>query len=192
MAFNWPSEFTPQLVSWGIQKAGIGFRSPMAGTLESIEFPGAFWKVSVTLPDLSMDDGASAQAFFSRLAGGAERVLVPYWMRPEPLGTMRGAPQVYTTVARGVTTIQLIASGTLKRGDMLGIDGTLFQVFTDCAAVGGIITVPTVNRARRAINAGATVVWATPTMSALVPSQSSLANFEPGRGLPLAVDLEEA
>lgn len=191
MAFNWPVEFTPQLVSWEIQKAGVGFRSPMAGTLESIEFPGAFWKVHATLPDLDMDAGVGAQAFFSRMAGGVERVLVPYWMRPEPLGTMRGTPTLQSAVARGATQLLLSATGTLKRGDMLGLDGTLFQVFTDCAAVSGVITVPTVNRARRAIGAGAVVTWATPTMTALVPSQVNISNFEPGKHGPLAIDLEE-
>ena len=190
--FGWPIELTPAQVSWGIQKAGVGFRSPMAGNLESIEFPGAFWRVSITLPEMSIDDGVSAQAFFARLAGGVDRVLVPYWMRPEPYGTMRGSPTLSAQAVRGVNVLAIAANGTLRRGDMLGIDGTFFQVAQDATASGGVITVATVNRARRLIAAGSPVLWASPTMTALVPSQSSIDNYEPGKHSPLAIDLEEA
>lgn len=192
MDFSWPTEFTPQLVSWGIQKAGVQFRSPMAGNVESVEFAGSFWKCSVTLPDMTIDEGVSAQAFFARLAGGVDRVFVPYWLRPEPFGTMRGSPTLATTAARGAKVLAIAGSGTLKRGDMIGLDGTLFQVVADAIGVGGVITIGTVNPTRRIIASGTPVLWASPTIPFIVPSQSSVNNFEPGKHAPLAIDMEEA
>ena len=85
--YAWPSTLTPQTVAWQIQKAGVRFRRPFAGSVESIEFPGQFWKISVTLPPAKMRNGGEGEAFFARLAGGAERVAVPYWPRLVPRGT---------------------------------------------------------------------------------------------------------
>jgi len=189
--FDWPDALTPRSVSWGIQKAGVQFRSPMAGSVESIEFPGQFWRVSVVVPGELMKNGSSGEAFFGRIAGGVDRVRVPYWQRLRPLGTMRGTPTLQISAARGDLQLLLSAAGTLRRGDMIGVGPQLFQVFADCADVSGTLTVPLVNRVRGPIAAGMAVLWDRPTMVALIPSLQSSRSYEPGEAQPLPVDLEE-
>lgn len=182
---------TPQSVSWGIQKAAINFRSPFAGSVESVEFPGQFWRISITVPQAKMRNGGQGEAFFSRLAGGAERVRVPYWPRLVPRGTMRGAPTLSAGAVRGDLQLLIVTAGTLAAGDMFGCGGQLFQAFQDCAAVAGVLTVPLVNRVRATIASGAAVTWDRPTVTCCAPSLSSSRIYDPGAAGPLAVDLEE-
>jgi hypothetical protein len=189
--FDWPSVLTPRSVSWGITKAGVQFRSPMAGSIESVEFPGQFWTCSVTLPEFTLSEGGQAEAFFSRLAGGSDRVRVPYWRRLIPRGTLRGTPTLSLAAARGDLTLSIVANGGLLSGDMVGVAGQLFQCFSDCTPSAGILVVPLVNRVRSVLAAGSPVTWFQPTCTMLLPSMSNAAPAEPGRSLGLAIDLEE-
>jgi len=185
----------PQSASWGIQKAGVSFRSPMAGSLESIAFPGEFWRVSITLPAAKMKNGGEAEAFFARLAGGVDRVLVPYWMRSVPRGTMRGTPVLAAPAARGALSLAITTAGpaeTLLAGDMIGVAGQLFQVFQNCTGGGPTLIVPLVNRVRTGIPAGTLVTWQSPTVLCLVPSSFSQRSYEPAVASAMPVDLEEA
>lgn len=194
--FNYPSAFMPQTASWGIQKAGVSFRSPMAGSLESIAFPGEFWRISITLPPGKLINGGAAEAFFARLAGGVDRVLVPYWMRMVPRGTMRGSPVLAIAAVRGALSLTLTTIGganvTLRAGDMIGLGGQMFQVFSDCVGTGTTLVVPLVNRVRGAIAAGSPVTWQTPTVQCLLPSSSSQRSYEPAVASVMPIDLEEA
>ena len=190
-AYNWPANLTPQTVSWGIQKAAIQSRSPMAGSVESIEFPGQFWKCSLTLPERKIVPGSAAASFFERLAGGAECVLVPYWPRLVPLGSMRGSPVTVAIATRGDLLLQVGTPGSLMAGDMIGCGGQLFRVFADCTSTGAVLTVPLVNRVRATIATGSVVVWASPTAQCCMPASSFNSVFAPGRQQGIAVDLEE-
>lgn len=190
--FDWPEALTPASVTWAIQKAGTSFRSPMAGSLESVEFPGQFWKVSVTLPDSLADDGGRAESFFARLAGGTERVRVPYWRRLIPKGTMRGSPTLQAGAVRGDLQLLVNATGTLEYGDMIGVGSQLFQVFDRCSSVSGTLTVPLVNRVRATLAISSPVVWYRPTVTCIVPSNSSGTPFGMGIMSGMPVDLEEA
>lgn len=191
MAFDWPSAFEPETVAWQIQKSAVGFRSPMAGSLESVEFPGQFWKVSLTLPPKTMAEAGRSSAFFARLTGGAETVNVPYWPRRVPQGTMRGSPTVNTTTVRGDLTLLINTTGTLIAGDAFSVGGQLFVVFEDCAAVAGVLTVKLVNRVRAVYSSGAAVVWDRPTAKCNMPSGIFAANYMTNIMAGLPIDLEE-
>jgi hypothetical protein len=192
--FDYPSSLTPKTVSWGLRKSVAQFRSPMAGSVQSVEFPGSYWFISITLPEWSMRSGGGgeAEAFFARLAGGVDRVRVPYWPRPIPLGSMRDTPTVNTSIGRGSQAVFIATNGGLKAGDMFEIGGQLFQTFIDCTPVSGVLTVPLVNRVRFNITAGSAVNWNRPTVTCLVPSQSSSTTYQQGMMAGLAIDLEEA
>lgn len=192
--FDWPASLTPQTVSWTLQKASVAFRSPFAGSVESIEFPGQFWKISITLPTRKMVYGGEGEAFFARLAGGAERVLVPYWPRRQPAGTMRGSPGLNAAVARGDLTMQIATTSaveSLKAGDMFSVGGQMLQAFSDCIGAGGVLNVALVNRVRAAMSLGTAVIWNTPTVLCCVPATMSARGYSPGVAAALAVDLEE-
>lgn len=190
--FAWPAGLLPQTVSWGIQKSATQSRSPMAGSVESIEFPGQFWRCSITLPERSIANGGAASAFFERIAGGAERVLVPYWPRLLPSGTMRASPTLSAPAVRGELSLSISTSGSLLAGDMIGVGAQVFRVLADSFASGGVLVVPLVNRVRGPIAAGQPVIWNSPTGLFLMPSQSFAAVYSPRRQSGVAVDLEEA
>lgn len=191
--FNWPASLAPQTTSWGLQKAGAQFRSPFAGSVESVAFPGEFWKVGVQLPARKMREGGEGEAFFARLAGGVDRVLVPYWPRLVPRGTLRGTPTLGSAAAQGDLQLVLtVASGaTLLAGDRIGVGGQLFAVFQDCTAVGTALTVPLVNRVRTAIASGSVVTWNAPTVLCCMPAMSAERAYEPAVAQALPADFEE-
>ena len=191
--FAWPDSLTPSTAAWIIQKSSVQFRSPFAGSVESVLFPGEFWRVSVTLPQAKIRNAGEAEAFLARIAGGAERVLVPYWPRMQPRGTMRGTPTLVVAAARGDLTMSIgaPAGATLKAGDMIGVGSQLFQCFQDCASNGTTLTVPLVNRVRGGMAAGSAVVWNRPTVTCCLPSPSSSRSYDAGAAGSLAADLEE-
>lgn len=190
--YAWPDSLTPASASWGIQKAGVQFRSPFAGSVEAVEFPGQYWRVSVTLPQAKLRNGGEAEAFFARLAGGVERVLVPYWPRQQPRGTLRGSQAVSVAAARGDLTLSISAAAgmTLRAGDMIGVGAQLFQCFQDCVS-NGTLTVPLVNRVRGFIAVGTVVVWDRPTVTCCLPASSSARGYDPGAAGAMGCDLEE-
>lgn len=192
MSFAWPVSLTPQTVAWGLQKTGAQFRSPMAGSVEAISYVGDYWRCSLTLPQRKMRVGSEGEAFFSRVAGGVETVLVPYWVRLVPAGTMRGSPVLAAGAVYGALSLSITTTGTLKAGDMIGVGTQLFQVFQDCAPVSGTLTVPLVNHVRVALTSGAAVTWNAPTVTMLVPSMVAMASYRPGSQDGIVVDLEEA
>ena len=49
------------------------FRSPLVGTVQTLERPGAYWRGEYTLPPMKRDAIAPWQSFLTRLRGGAGR-----------------------------------------------------------------------------------------------------------------------
>jgi hypothetical protein len=192
MDYAWPESLPPQLMIWSIQKAGVAFRSPYAGTVEAITFPGWYWKVSVTLKPRRARDGGEAEAFFEGLAGGEDAVLLHHWLRPIPRGTMRGAPTVSVAGVRGQRQIVLATAGTLLAGDLFSVGNTVHKARLSCSPVGGLLTVPLVGRLRQAVAVGAAVGWDRPKVRCLMPSMSNSSSYRPGSMQGLAIDLEEA
>lgn len=191
MAFDWPAVLEPQDVAWIIQKAVISFRSQMSGSQESIEFPGEFWKISVTVPPRPMNTAGVASAFFARVAGGMEQVNVPYWPRRVPIGTMRGSPVLAAGAVRGDLSLQITTTGTLVAGDAFSVGGQLFVCFQDCAPVSGTLTVPLVNRVKATYAIGTAVVWDKPVVKCTIPANSFGASYLTNIMAGLPVDLEE-
>ena len=96
------------------------------------------------------------------LAGQGHRVL-----RPQPRGTMRGAPVLVGAHAQGAASLSITggtAGSTLLAGDMLGVGGLLLMVQIDVTLDGaGAGSVPITNRLRSAQSGGAAVTWDKPT-----------------------------
>lgn len=90
------------------------------------------------------------------------------------------------------TTSASYAPGTLKAGDMIGVDGQLFQVKDDCTAnSSGVLTVPLVNRSRRSITSGASVLWDKPTAEFYMMDPRSRSVYTPGFGGSQTIELVE-
>jgi hypothetical protein len=105
--YDMPAALQPQTMEWGIQKAGVQHRSPFAGSMEAVEFPGDYWTCSLMYPQRKIRNAGQDEAFFARLAGGADRVRVPNFVRPVPLGTLRGTPLLNAEVTRGARSLVL-------------------------------------------------------------------------------------
>ena len=189
--FDLPSSLKPATMEWGSIKAGVQFRSPFNGNVESVEFPGERWRASLTFSLGTPDLAAQAEAFFARVAGGSERVRLRHFLRPAPVGTMRGSPTLNTAAARGDLQVLINTTGTLKAGDFFKVGGQLFQCLADCTPSTGVLTVPLVQRVRAALGSGAAVTWDRPTALFICPAMTFAAGYSPGQAAPMAVDFEE-
>jgi len=192
--YAWPDDLPPQTMVWSIQKSGVLFRSPYAGTVDEVTFPGWFWRVSLTLkPRRSKNIGAgSAEAWFNGAAGAGIGLLIFHWLRPVPRGTMRGSPTTSASAARGAQSIAITTTGTLARGDLFKVGGTVYQSFADAAPSAGVLTVPIVGHVRAAIAAGAPVGWDRPTIRCIMPAFQNASAYRPGVMESVPIDLEEA
>ena len=188
---TYPATLKPSSMEWASTKTVIQFRSPFNGTTESIEFPGARWSISLTLPPALDFQGGEAEAFFSRLAGGMDRCALYNFIRPVPTGTMRGSPTLAATIARGDQSLQIATDGGLNAGDFFKISGQLFQCFQSCAAVASVLTVPLVQPVRAAISSGAAVAWDRPTALFVMPATSNRVAYGGGALASMQIDLEE-
>lgn len=189
--WDFPSALTPQLWAWRTVKAGVQFRSPFNGAVESIGFPGARWGISMTLPQSTAADGGLAESFFGRLAGGVERVRMGHLRRPIPAGTMRGTPTLNAAVSRGALSLTIATTGTLLAGDLFKAGGQLFMAAQDCVPAAGVLTVPLVQSVRTALASGTSVLWDRPTVEFIMPAMSNAASYRPGAMDGMAVELEE-
>jgi hypothetical protein len=184
--YDHPTALKPENMEWGSTKAGVQFRSPVDGSVEAIEFPGAFWTLSIGYPPVFDTDSGLLESFWSMMAGGFNKVTLWHLKRPQPLGTMRGTPTLAASVARGADTLTINTTGGLKAGDFFKIGNQLFRCLFDCNAVGGVLTVPLVQRVRSALTAGAAVTWDKPTTTFIFPTKSfslGIASGVTGRAL---------
>lgn len=189
--WDYPVSLIPQQMEFRSIKAGVQHRSPFDGSIESVEFPGERWALSLTLAPRRAANGGEAEAFFARIAGGVERVRVWHFLRPQPRGTMRGTPTLAASVVRGAQTLQINTTGSLKAGDFFKIGGQVFQAFLDADAVAGVLTVHLVQRVRAALAGGAAVEWDRPTFLCIAPNMTAAAGYSPGVQAPLAIELQE-
>lgn len=189
--WDYPERLIPQAMEWRSIKAGVQHRSPFDGTVESVEFPGERWALTLTMAPKRAADGGEREAFFARIAGGVERVRMWHFLRPQPKGTMRGAPTLHAAVVRGAHSLSIATTGTLKAGDLFKIGGQVFMAFQDCAPVAGVLTVPLVQRVRSALAEGAAVVWDKPTFLCIAPNMTAAASYSPGVQAGMGVELQE-
>jgi hypothetical protein len=189
--YDYPVKLKPESIIWTSIKSAVQSRSPITGATEVIEFPAERWGLSINLPVRFDFDGGEAEAFFSRIAGGVDRVHIWNFMRPIPLGTMRGTPTIAEAAVRGQQFLKIAANGSLKAGDFFQVRTQLFQCFMDCESVAGVITVPVVHRVRSSITVGSAVAWDRPTALFVMPGTSSSVNYGGGVMQPITIDLLE-
>lgn len=191
---TWPSSLIPQTFSASLKKAGLQFRSPFNGTTQSIDFVAERWIFSLTLPPKRRSASGQVEALLFNLAGGIERVRCWHFVRPVPIGTMRGTPTMTSQAVRGATSLAVtsVSGYTLKAGDVIGAGGQLFMVGADCVTDGSNhITVPIINRVRATISAAAAVTWDSPTAEFIMPAMQAGVAYRPAILDGVAFDLEE-
>lgn len=138
---TWPvlTRAAPRLVRWGLVSNTMSFSSPLSGAMQTVEMPGARWRCSFVMENLSDADAALLQALLVQLRGQANRLLLHNFARPTPRGTATGTPLVNGASQTGVS---LITDGwtagitALRTGDFFGVNGELKMATADAVADG--------------------------------------------------------
>jgi hypothetical protein len=108
---DWPEALIPQTAQLSLRKAGAQFASPFNGTTQAVDFLAERWTLSASLAQMSARNPRGVDAFCNLLAGGVERVRVwPFHTGGAPRGTLRGAPTLAASVARGATALPVTAA----------------------------------------------------------------------------------
>lgn len=201
ITFDWPAALRQARMTWMLQKAGVGFRSPFNGTYQGLDFNAERWVVSVQLADDTRDAAHEIEALLDTLAGGVNRVRLWHFASGSrqapgvPRGTMRGTPTLAASVARGAASfnIQTTAGATVQPGDMVGLAGQLLRSRTASTANGsGVLTFTPTGFVRAASAAGTAIVWDHPTALFVAPAMRLGGTHIAGRGyLGTLLDLEE-
>jgi len=169
---TFPSIRRPSGASYRLRGNTQTHRSPLDGTVQTLEMPGAVWELTVSWETLNSDDMRVLAAFLASLRGGAGRFYYSpaTWAPRRATGggspTINGASQSGSTLATAGWT----ASGqAMRAGDWLSYTDTssrlrLHMVTSDTNANGsGQASLPITPPIRRAGSSGAAVDVATPS-----------------------------
>lgn len=169
------------------------FASPFGGSEQVIDLQNDRLYASVTVPNRTHADAARLEAFIASFRGMSNTIELYHLVRPEPEGTMRGAPTVVgQSAGNGTILINTTPGATLLAGDMIGIGGLLLQVRQDCLADGsGLMACFLANRLRKDLADAAPVLWNRPTAPFRLISQP-VVQYVPGYAPEVSLDFAEA
>jgi hypothetical protein len=145
------------------------FTSPLSGTTQVADLPGARWAFSLRLDGLTREERGIMEAFMAKLRGGGNRFTCHDLINPRPRGTMRGSVVTFDNRPAGSVTCSIDAGAgqagtTLLTGDKLTIAGELKVVTSSVGLDGnGRVWIDVEPPFRAAFSAGASVVWDKPT-----------------------------
>ena len=131
----------PARMQFGLRANTQVHRSPLTGSVQVLELPGARWRASWSYGRLQEADAALLQAFLARLRGQANDFTVYNFARPVPRGTINLSGVTLTnSVAQFASSVDLSGCGaakTLLAGDFIGFGGELHMVVAAATASGG-------------------------------------------------------
>jgi len=126
---TFPSK-VPNSAAFGLVSNTQAHISPLSKTVQTVELPGAHWRLDLSYHDLDQDDAAVMRAFLASLMGPAGRFYygdADYQVRgPRGIATgtplVDGAGQTGTSInIKGFTPSQ---TGIMKAGDYFHFDNT--------------------------------------------------------------------
>lgn len=168
--------------------------SPFGGSEQAVDMLNDRWLLSCELPEAPAADGRWREAFIESMRGQVNWVALYHFQHQAPAGTARGTQTLNASAAQGASSIQITgvspSTGTYLAGDLVGVDGLLLRVGTDCTAVAGVITVPLANRLRKALTSGAAVTWYRPTALFRLLSDSGV-RYTPSIASALSLEFGE-
>lgn len=191
---TWPAGLCPASVDVGLRQ-DVQMTRSRSGKYSTFEMPGASWVMTLTFPNSAEYlDRPRVEALVTSLRGGANRLQAPYFGRPAPNGTLRGAPRLAAAVTAGAGQVTLKdCNGTLRAGDMIGIGGQVVMIESDVSPVAGQMTVA-FNPALRGPHAVHTAVaWDAPLITWVLDDKEAVKfPYRPGRYRPsFAIELIE-
>lgn len=165
--------------------------SPFGGSEQAVDMLNDRWLVSIQTANLNRASALALEVFIAALRGQTNTVALYHFARPTVAGTIAGAKTLNASVAQGSASVSITATGTLLAGDMIGVGGLLLMVAQDCAAVAGVITVPIVNRLRKALSSGAAVTTTRPAANFRLLSTNGVQHIPGLRAEPVSFDFGE-
>ena len=194
---TWPTlaRSAPRMLDWSLVPNTQTFQSPLSGSVQTVEMPGARWKAAFTMDNLTEADSALLQAFLVKLRGRAGRFTLHNFARYEPRGTQRGTPLVKGAAQTGNTLIidGCTVAATLLAGDYFAVNSELKMVVEDATANGSgemTLTIEPPLRSSPADNAAITLLQ--PTAVFMLSNDELKWNTQPGRLSSFSVDCIEA
>lgn len=154
----------------------------LAGPIRTMEIPGSRLVVEMSYGEQQTVERALVLGLWSKAGMRRNRVRLWHFALPAPRGTMRASPLLNASAAAGAESVSIKSmSGTLLRGDVIGLADGLHIVTDDAAPAGGIGTVSISPQVRYAIAADSAVVWDRPTQTFVVTAVPAIP-FQGGRG----------
>lgn len=170
----WPAlTKAPATFEWWLLSSSLNFTSPLDGSVQTLELPGARWMVSIVMTPLQEYDTALMESFLAKLRGQANRFTLWNMSRPAPRGTISGSPLVNGAQAAGASlNIKSAPVGsTLLEGDYIGLNGELRLVGTNATADGGgLMTLALDSPLRNAVTDGMAITLLKPLATFMMTS----------------------
>lgn len=188
-----PTGLAPSQFSLLLNTEQRASSSNFGGSEQVVDLLNDRWTAALTFPNLSNEDAARMEAFVASFRGMTNTVALWHFRRPVPRGTMRGSPFI-EAAQKGASSVVVNSTpgATLRAGDMIGLAGLLLQVQSDCVANGlGVVTVPLVNRLRRALPWHTDLVWQSPSAPFRLISRIGV-QYLPGYSPEISLDFVEA
>jgi hypothetical protein len=183
-------------LEWGLISNTLSFSSPLNGSEQTLEMPGARWAATLPYPSLNLSDAALVRAFLSQLRGKAGRFYMWNMAYENRRGTAGGTPIVS---GAGQTGASLVTSGwpnsttVLKAGDFVGIGGELKIMVADATSNGsGVATLAFSPPLRAAPSNGSAIVTTKPTCIMRLADDSQKWLTRPGHVSDFMIDCVES
>lgn len=179
---DWPAELVPSKATWGLQSNTETFSSPLNRAIQTVERPGARWKVTLEFPPMEPWQSGRLQAFLAALGGMAGRFTL--WPHGRP-GTSAYTPLVNGAMAnfKSLPTKAWPASTlVLRAGDYLEVGGELKIVTADVTSDGaGLAAVPVAPAFRNAPASNAPITLTKPRATMMMTTDEYAVTILPGR-----------
>lgn len=193
---TWPTltRAAPRVIDWSLVSNTQTFNSPLSRAVQTVEMPGARWKASFMMENLTEADSALVQAFLVKLGGRAGRFYLHNFARPAPRGTLTGTPLVKGGSQTGTSLLidGCTVGATLLTGDYIAVNGELKMVVADVTATGAgemTLTIGPPLRSAPADNAAITLLK--PTATFMLANDESGWNTAPGLRSSFVIDCIE-
>jgi hypothetical protein len=115
----------PDSADFGITYNTLIHTSPLSGATQTLELPGARWKMRLSFRNLEPSEGRKLASFLTRLRGSAGRFYCHDFGRPSPQNTATPTTSttLINTVSTGADNVYLTGytTGSLTVGDMISI-----------------------------------------------------------------------